>query len=153
MGADDKINLNAPWRGAKDGYLQHYFITRENMSRILMNVTSYCDPRIPLMTEFFISGITDDKCRELLFSRKESKYQEYLEEISDPGSDDLAYAMSKACLRVLGDITAWYDEFLGITNTQTFDVIRSQEGEEECDYDCESDYDCASVIAHGDQDD
>lgn len=126
-----EIDLGAPWRGAKEGYLQNYFITRQNFGSMLLTITSYADPRIPLMTDFLISAITDDTTRYAALALKKDSYQEYLLEMEDPSEEEKAQCLARACMDTLGHITAWYDEFLGITNKQTFDVIPRHAGEDE----------------------
>lgn len=126
-----EIDLGAPWRGAKEGYLQNYFITRQNFGTMLLSITSYADPRIPLMTDFLISAITDDTTRKAASELRRERYNEYIHEMEDPSEEEKAQCLAKACMDTLGDITAWYDEFLGITNKQTFDVIPRHAGEDE----------------------
>lgn len=125
-----EIDLGAPWRGAKEGYLQNYFITRQNFGSMLLSISSYADPRIPLMTDFLISAITDDTTRIAASELKRERYRDYINEMDDPSEEDKAQCLARACMDTLGDITAWYDEFLGITNKQTFDVIPRHPGED-----------------------
>jgi len=131
-GGSGPINLGIPMRGTKDGYLQNYFQTRQTFAQMLVNVDNVRDPRITLYTDFLISGITDAKDRELLYLMKADYYKKQINELDDddPSEEQKGVALATACMRVLGDVSSWFDEFLAITHTQTFDVCGYQ-GESE----------------------
>jgi len=124
------IDLGSSWKGSKDGYIQNYFQARQSYSQILSQVTSYADPRINLMTEFIISSITDDHVRYEMYELKKKLHAERIRELDDPTETEKAEALASVCLYMLGEITSWYDEFLGITNSQTYDVIGKAPDEE-----------------------
>ncbi len=126
------IDLGAPLRGGKDGYLQHFFITRQNFSQLLTSIPSIRDPRISLFTDFMISSVTDEDTREELYGKKQQYYDELIEALDDhPTEDEKALCLAQACMKVLGDITSWFDDFLAITHSQTFGVCGELPGEDE----------------------
>ena len=130
--SSDSISLGIPMRGTKDGYLQSYFQTRQTFAQMLANVDNVRDPRITLYTDFLISGITDSEDRILLYEMKTDYYNEQIKLLDDddPSEEQKGIALAAACMRVLGDVSSWFDEFLAITHTQTFDVCGYQ-GESE----------------------
>lgn len=127
------IDLGAPLRGSKDGYLQHFFISRQIFAQILAEVTSTRDPKISLYTDYMISSVTDEDDRKELYLKKAAYYQENLDALDsdDPTEEEKATALAEACMKVQGDITSWFDSFLAITHSQTYGVCGALPGEEE----------------------
>lgn len=127
------IDLGAPMRGSKDGYLQHFFISRQIFNQKLATATSIRDPFISLNTDFIISSVTDESARADLHKKKKEYYNEIIKDLGtgDPSEEEKAQALAEACMKVLGDVTSWFDEFLAITHTQTYGVCGVQPGEEE----------------------
>jgi hypothetical protein len=115
MNQEDIIEFDRPTRGSKDGYLQLYFISRQQLGRIISDPSqSSTDGRIVTYTKFLISSITDDEIRDTV--RK--KYLKTIEDINNENYDnDIRHEkIIDACMEVLGDINAFYDEFLGISH-------------------------------------
>jgi hypothetical protein len=109
------ITLDKPQRGAKDGYLQLFFVSRQQMGRIISDESGGAtDFRIVTYTKYLISSITDDTIRETV--RK--KYNDKLGEIKVKNLDNQQRfdETVEASMEILGDVTAFYDEFLGITH-------------------------------------
>lgn len=115
--ADDEqiITLDKPQRGAKDGYLQLFFISRQQMGRIISDeYGGATDYRIVTYTKYLISSITDDTIRANVME----KYKTTLDKIKNKNIDNQAKfdEIVDASMDVLGDVTAFYDEFLGVTH-------------------------------------
>jgi len=127
------IDLGAPMRGSKDGYLQHFFISRQIFMQKLATATSIRDPFISLNTGYLISSVTDADAREDLYKKKREYYEQKLQELNsdDPSEEEKAQALAEACMMVLGDVTSWFDEFLAITHSQTYGVCGVLPGEDE----------------------
>lgn len=125
------IDLGAPLRGGKDGYLQSYFMARQIFAQMLATTGTIKDPRISIYTDFLISMITDREDREQIYAQKSQYFKENLNGLADPSEDEKAQATAEACMKVLGDVTSWFDEFLAITHRQTYGVCGIQPGEEE----------------------
>jgi hypothetical protein len=109
------ITLDKPQRGAKDGYLQLFFVSRQQMGRIISDESGGAiDFRIVTYTKYLISSITDDTIRETV--RK--KYNDKLGEIKVKNLDNQQRfdETVEVSMEILGDVTAFYDEFLGITH-------------------------------------
>ncbi|MFA5408025.1 MAG: hypothetical protein WC343_04560 [Bacilli bacterium] len=126
-------DFSASPRGGKDGYLQHFFIRRQLVSQALCTISSIRDPKIPLCTDSLISTVTSESARETIYGNKSRYYQENLEEsgVEDPSMEEKAQALTKACMRALGDVTSWYNDVFNITNTQTIGVCGVLPGEDE----------------------
>jgi len=116
--ADDQenmIELDRPTRGAKDGYLQLFFISRQQLGRIISDPDgAVTDQRIITYTKFLISSITDDDIRDQVKEMYAEKIQAIKAEKLD--NETRHEKMVDATMDVLGDVTAFYDEFLGITH-------------------------------------
>lgn len=106
--------MNSPQRGSKEGYLQLFFISRQQLGRIIETSTSITDKRIIMYTRFMISSITDDGLR----AQAEDELDLLLKEIADKdiSNEERAEQTFVVCMRLQGDIVAFYDQFLGITH-------------------------------------
>jgi hypothetical protein len=116
------ITLDKPQRGAKDGYLQLFFVSRQQMGRIISDENAgVTDPRLVTYTKYLISSITDDKIRYNVMK----KYKDLLEEIKGEGigNEEKFDKIVDVSMEVLGDVTAFYDEFLGITHRLKIGVV------------------------------
>lgn len=106
--------MNTPQRGSKDGYLQLFFLSRQQLGRIIENMQAVTDPRIVVYTRFMISSITDDTLRadaEDLFEEELVKIEKL--EISNDKKGEMRLQL---CMQIQGDIVAFYDQFLGISH-------------------------------------
>jgi hypothetical protein len=110
------ITLDKPQRGAKDGYLQLFFVSRQQMGRIISDAEGgVTDNRIVTYTKYLISSITDDTIRKTVMT----VYKERLDAIKkqkDLGNEAKFEQIMDVSMEILGDVTAFYDEFLGITH-------------------------------------
>ena len=116
------ITLDKPQRGAKDGYLQLFFVSRQQMGRIISDEnTGVTDHRIVTYTKYLISSITDDEIRFTIMK----KYKDGLLEIKHkPENNEVKFGeVVDLSMEVLGDVTAFYDEFLGITHRLKLGVV------------------------------
>ena len=115
MAEEDIIEFDRPTRGSKDGYLQLYFISRQQLGRIISDPDqSSTDRRIVTYTKFLISSITDDDIRDAV----KQKYLGLIAEAKakDTDNEQRHEELIDACMEILGDINAFYDEFLGISH-------------------------------------
>ncbi|HOB44227.1 MAG TPA: hypothetical protein PKV78_13600 [Methanoculleus thermophilus] len=107
------LDLGIPTRGSKEGYLGLYFISRQQLGNIIGNLQGVTDQRLEIFTRFMISSITDRETREELLE----KLNEELEKARDLRDvEERGRAAMVAYMDVIGDVTEWYDEFLGITH-------------------------------------
>ena len=121
-GEEQIITLDKPQRGAKDGYLQLFFVSRQQMGRIISDeYGGATDYRLVTYTKYMISSITDDTIRETV--RK--KYNDKLHEIKQTSSDnqDRFDKTVEASMEIMGDVTAFFDEFMGITHRLKVGVV------------------------------
>ena len=112
---EDVIEFDRPTRGSKDGYLQLYFICRQQLGRIISDPDqSPTDRRLITYTKYLISSITDDDIRGQVMD----KYKALLVEIKKKNIDnEQRYEeIIDATMEILGDVNAFYDEFLGISH-------------------------------------
>ena len=106
--------INSPQRGSKDGYLQLFFISRQQLGRIIEQTQGVSDPRVLMYTKFMISSITDDELR----GKAWEFLNEGLEKINDEpwSAEEKSKAIFNLCIELQGHISAFYDQFLGITH-------------------------------------
>lgn len=112
----EAIVLEKPERGAKDGYLSKWYNESNSLNGVIRESNGISDHRIRLMTLKMIAGITDDTIREKAFDY-------FYDEIETINSESGLSAEEKGqriadfcCGRMQGHITAFYDQFLGITH-------------------------------------
>lgn len=116
------ITFDRPKRGSKDGYLQLFFIQLREYGKLISDPTgSPTDRRLVTFTQFLIAHITDDDIRDEV--RK--KYKTLLTEIqARPLDNEAKYSeIVEATMEVVGDVVAFYDEFLGITHRLEIGVV------------------------------
>lgn len=106
--------INSPQRGSKDGYLQLFFISRQQLGRIIEQTQGVSDQRVLMYTKFMVSSITDDTLRK----EAQDFLMKGLEEIAeeDASAEDKNKMIFNLCMDLQGHITAFYDQFLGITH-------------------------------------
>jgi len=112
----EAILLEKPERGAKDGYLQKFYNESNNLSGVIRESDGISDHRIRLMTLKMIGGITDDTIRAKTFEfffNEIKKISENPEWSADKKNEEIA---NFCCGQMQGHITAFYDQFLGITH-------------------------------------
>lgn len=109
------ISLGIPKKGAKDGYLMLFFSARNELGNIINGWKDWTDPRIIIYTKFLITGITDDEIRAKVMLKLNDKLKEIEEK--KLSNDKASKENIDACVEVLGDITAFYDEYLGISHS------------------------------------
>ena len=114
MDDNEMPEMNSPQRGSKEGYLQLFFISRQQLGRIIENMQSITDPRVVTYTRFMISSIPDDELR----IKAEDEFEAAMSEINKKSISNEAKAEEKLifCMQIQGDIVAFYDQFLGITH-------------------------------------
>jgi hypothetical protein len=111
----DIIEFDRPTRGSKEGYLMLHFNARQQLGRIIADPEQQPgNNRIVTFTKYMISSITDDEIRENI----RVKYQTGLDELKreDLSNEDRHERTINISMEILGDITAFYDEFLGISH-------------------------------------
>lgn len=110
----DVITLDKPQRGAKDGYLQLFFINRKQFLEFLINENGDDGERVITLTRYMISAVTDDQIRDNL----KQKLDKEIAEIQKRSMDNAAKhrELIKVAMDIQGDITAFFDEFLGVTH-------------------------------------
>ena len=111
----DNIMLDKPERGSKDGYLQTFNNMRMQFGKIIVESNGVSDHRIRLYTLSAISTVTDDNLRKTMFDY----FQQEIEKINklDIGVDERNQRIADFCVgEMWGQITSFYDQFLGITH-------------------------------------
>jgi hypothetical protein len=117
MAETDQIEIpeiNSPQRGSKDGYLQLFFLARQQLGRIIEQTSGLTDQRILMYTKHMISSITDDELREKAWDDLYENMKRIEEEGGTP--EQKSAKIFDYCMELQGDITAFYDQFLGITH-------------------------------------
>ena len=115
------IIIDKPERGAKEGYLQSYFNSSQQMNRVISESNGISDHRIRLLTLKMIAGITDDDIRKQTFDYFTQELAK-INEMKDDGGRNLSADEKNqkiadfCCGEMQGHIIAWYDQFMGITH-------------------------------------
>jgi hypothetical protein len=114
------ITLGIPKRGAKEGYLMLFFSARAALGNIIAQMEDPTDPRFLMFTKFLISSITDDDIRDDVMK----KLQTELKKVDTSGgtNEEKAHKRNDVCMEILGDVTAFYDEYLGVSHTVNIGV-------------------------------
>lgn len=111
------VNTGLPKKTAKDGYLANYFITKQHLASAIEEFRGPSDPRLRLFTYMLISDIVDDERRRAIYSR----FTKMVANISkNPGLDgeEKSWKIVEAIMLTLGDISSFYDEYLGVSTHQ-----------------------------------
>lgn len=112
----EAIILEKPERGAKDGYLSAFFVSSQQMNRVIAESNGISDHRIRLLTLKMIAGITDDTIRQQAFEYFNKKI-EAINNTPGKSADDKNQEIANFCCgEMQGHIVAFYDQFLGITH-------------------------------------
>lgn len=111
------VDIGLPKKSAKDGYLANYFITKQHLASAIHEFKGPSDPRLRLYTYQLISDIVDDDRRRAIYSRFTKMVANTLNNSSLDG-DEKSWKIVEAVFITLGDISAFYDEFLGVTTHQ-----------------------------------
>jgi len=132
MGADESIekryliDAGIPALEGKEGYYATYLSIKLQLARWLGGETGYAttDPRIYLYTELLISHITDEAERTRLRAKIEAEETRLLKDTKgEASSEERALARREACFIVQGDISTWYDKFVGVTSKNVIEMV------------------------------
>lgn len=129
MAETDSPDFTTPARGSKDGYLQTFFYLQRQLGILLLNVTGPDDLRIDMYVDLIISTITDEAKQELTYTLKEQRVQaeiaKYCNEnnIATPDAKTRNQIINRTAIRLLGDVTAWYDGEMGITHNLVIGTV------------------------------
>jgi hypothetical protein len=110
-----ELTLGTPKRGAKEGYLMLFFSSRASLGNIIAQMEDATDPRLLMFTKFLISSITDDDIRDDVWKKLDANIKEI--DRGDGTNEEKAKKRNDVCMEILGDVTAFYDEFMGISHT------------------------------------
>jgi len=111
------VDVGLPKKSAKDGYLANYFITKQHLASAIQEFRGPSDPRLRLFTYLLISDIVDDERRRAIYARFTKMVANTLKNSSLDG-DEKSWKVVEAVVITLGDISSFYDEFLGVTTHQ-----------------------------------
>jgi hypothetical protein len=110
---EESISLNTPQMGGKDGYLQLFFLSRQQFGRIIEEAGGPSDKRLLMFTRFMISSVVNDVIRASL----EDEISEIEKEVALLGTnEERAEALFVELMRIQGDVSAYFDQFLGISH-------------------------------------
>ena len=111
------VDVGLPRKSAKDGYLASYFITKQHLAAAIQDSRGPSDPRLRLFTHLLISDIVDDERRREIYARFTKMVANILKE-KDLDGDEKSWKIVEAIMVTLGDISAFYDEYLGVSTHQ-----------------------------------
>lgn len=128
-GARKEIELASPLREGPQGYQQSRFQSIYTMGEIIKSLEHWNDIRVYAKTMHDISTVTDDDLRDAAFQHLD----EYIKEEQDKAKTETekGRALFRACMRIQGDITAFYDEYVGVTHRLAIGVIEGPPEQEE----------------------
>ena len=121
-GSTEPIQLEKPQRGAKDMYLARYSSSCQMFDRIVVESNGIRDHRFRLMVLRQIAMITDDDKRKELMEYFDQKINEIQGKGKDVDTTNQLIA-DFCCGEMSGHITAWFDEFMGITHRLTIGKV------------------------------
>lgn len=111
------VDVGLPRKSAKDGYLANYFITKQHLASAIQDSKGPSDPRLRLFTYLLISDIVDDERRRAIYARFTKMVANTLKNPNLDG-DEKSWKIVEEVVVTLGDISSFYDEFLGVTTHQ-----------------------------------
>ena len=123
--------IASPMRGSVEGYQQARFISFQQMGSIIQSMQSWNDPRVQAMTLHDISSISDDELRDLAFRMLDELIAKHT---AGAKTDlDKGKGIFRACMEMQGHVTAFYDEFTGVTHRLKIGHVAPPPAEEEED--------------------
>ena len=119
------IDAGVPEMEGRDGYYATYLSMKLHLATWLSSPDggSITDQRVFLFTELLISHITDGEERERLRKLLKEKEIEFLEGQKDPSNEDRSLAKREACFFVQGQVTSWFDKFVGVTSKNVIELV------------------------------
>lgn len=111
------VDVGLPKKTAKEGYLTNYFITKQHLSSAIHEFKGPSDPRLRLYTYLLISDIVDDERRRAIYARFTKMIANILKNKELDG-EDKSWKIVEAVVVTLGDISSFYDEYLGVSTHQ-----------------------------------
>jgi len=120
--SEDILELEIPRRGMKDHWLIVIAKQYEKFTEVLTTITDPTDPRPALLTRLLISSIPQkegETTREEIKKKWEEILREKKEKALNNGgltNEERGIIEIEASIEVLGYITDWFDEHLGITH-------------------------------------
>lgn len=120
------VDAGVPELEGKEGYYATYLSIKLQLARWLASEAGYAntDPRISLYTALLISHITDGEERERLRKKLVEEEERMLNGNKGmPSSEERAIARRDACFIIMGDISSWYDKFVGVTSKNVIELV------------------------------
>lgn len=109
-----EIELDLPKMMTKDIWLNMQFNLYLKLANVIDGMTGESDPRPWLITTLIINTIPNADRREAIIQERDDKTTELLAEIEDPGNEDRAAARNQACLSIIGSVTSYLDQSIGL---------------------------------------
>ena len=119
------VDAGTPILEGRDGYYQAYLIHRTQIGKLIGEENGVADSRLYFLTRLVISGITDKAERDKLLDQLSENITERINEAGGPAiaAANKRVCQNEACLDILGEISTWYDKFVGITSKNLIDIV------------------------------
>lgn len=113
------LEFGMPKQTASAGYLTSFFYNLQSVLGAISSMSSPTDPKVELMVRMVLNTIVHDDKRELAIKRLEERKREYvaalLKSNPRPTNEERAIEIQKAVVDSVGDASAYYDEYVGIS--------------------------------------
>lgn len=120
------IELDIPERESNPGYLNILFRYLSMMAATIIDMESYSDLRVSMLTDLMISTIPNKKTKDLRKKIRKFKATETTRRINEAESkavangtilsnEEEAKIVIEVCLETIGEITDFMDESIGIS--------------------------------------
>jgi len=115
---EDKINetieLDLPKIRTKEIWLQLQFNLYLKLANIIDSMDDETDSRLWYITTLIINTVPSEEQRTGLLDQRRERTEELLKEYDNPDNKDRAVARNKACMEVVGGITSYLDQSIGL---------------------------------------
>jgi len=123
------IDAGVPELEGREGYFATYLSMKLHLARWLGTETGpgSTDPRVFLFTQLMVSHITDPEERARLDAKiwtEQARLMKVLAPNDKVASNEVkTIALRDACFVVQGDISTWYDKFVGVTSRNVIELV------------------------------
>lgn len=115
------IEFNLPEAEMEGGMLGTFYQTLIVIANTITSVETHTDVRIPLITDFIISLITDDEIRDKVRERRDSMLDDKIKEAKGTNGSkltniEIGEIKFQVCMETIGEVVSFYDQFSGLTH-------------------------------------
>jgi hypothetical protein len=114
MADDEKVlYIDAPLRNTKDIWLNLFYQLYNSLGSAIVDIKGKTDMRIKLLSQLIISTIPDEEEQKRIREELEKSIKEI--ESNGYSNEVKGEKIQEACLKVLGEVTLFLDESIGVS--------------------------------------